>query len=254
MFGTRSTAGDPEHAYQGNRVLIESDADRKPRKADIAYEELRRKIVTLELEPGSVIDERQLIERLAIGRTPVREAIQRLIHEGMIIHNPRRGSWVSPLSLTELHAMIEARRMLELECARQAATRITPDQVSELRNEVDRSGPAIKADDISTLISIDQRFHVGIAWATGNRYLVKMTEQLHNELTRYWYVSAMRVGHLHIVRRHHHAILDALETGDPTFAAHTMDEHITLFRERLSTLISGSPLESNELSATFGGR
>lgn len=242
----------PNARTRGNIVLSDSDTGGKPRKTDIAYEELRRQIVTLELEPGSVIDERQLIERLAIGRTPVREAIQRLIYEGMIVHTPRRGSWVSPLSLTELHAMIEARRMLELECARLAATRITPVQLAELRHEVERSGPAICAERIGTLISIDQQFHVGIARATGNRFLVKMTEQLHNELTRYWYVSAMRVGHLHIVQRHHHAILDALETGDPTFAAHKMDEHVTLFRERLSTLISGSPLETNELSATFG--
>jgi GntR family transcriptional regulator, rspAB operon transcriptional repressor len=240
MFRMSSTAGDPRTREPEDSLLSDNDAGRKPRKADIAYEELRRQIVALELEPGSIIDEKQLIERLDIGRTPVREAIQRLTYEGMIIHNPRRGSWVSPLSLTEFQAMIEARRMLELECARHAAVRISPDQMEELRNEVEKSGPAITSADSSMLISIDQQFHLGIARATCNRYLIRMTEQLHHELTRYWYVSAIRVGRLDVVQRHHHAILDAIGTGDPEIAAREMDEHVTLFQERLSTLVSGS--------------
>lgn len=220
--------------------MSDNDAGRKPRKADIAYEALRQQILSLELEPGSLIDERQLIERLDIGRTPVREAIQRLTYEGMIIHNPRRGSWVSPLSLTEFQAMVEARRMLELECARHAAVRITPDQMEELRNEVRKSGSAISSSDVNTLISIDQQFHLGIARAACNRYLVKLTQQLHHELTRYWYVSAIRVGRLDVVEQHHHVILDAIGTGDPETAARELDEHVTLFQERLSKLVSGS--------------
>lgn len=229
-----------------------SEDFRKPRKVDVAYEELRRMIVSLELEPGVSIDERQLIDRLNIGRTPVREAIHRLIHEGMIVHYPRRGSWVSPLSFTELQNMIEARRMLEIECGRHAAERISAERMQELRNEVDKSSGAINTDDVSTLISIDQQFHLGIARATGNRYLVRMMEQLHHELTRYWYVSAIRVGQLDIVERHHRTILDAIATGDPDIAAQAQDDHVTLFRERLSAFISGTQLASTGLNTTVG--
>lgn len=225
---------------------------RKPRKVDVAYDELRRLIVTLELEPGAMIDERQLIERLDIGRTPVREAIQRLIHEGMIIHNPRRGSWVSPLSFTDMENLIEARRMLEIECARRAACRISPDRLGQMRDEVDQTGEVISSGDGVTSVSVDQYFHTEIARASGNRYLVRLTEQLHHDLTRYWYVSAIRVGRLGIVVSHHHRILDAIESGDPDYAEQALDEHVTLFRERLSALVSGAELLASGASATIG--
>jgi GntR family transcriptional regulator, rspAB operon transcriptional repressor len=231
--------------------LSGAEPDRKPRKADIAYEELRRQIVSLELEPGASIDEQQLIERLEIGRTPVREAIQRLIYEGLIVHYPRKGSWVAPLSFTDLQNLIEARRMMELECARLATLRMTPARLQELRDEIDRSSSAIQADDIGGLVAIDQNFHVGVARATDNRYLIRMSEQLHHELNRYWYVSAMRVGELHIVERHHRAILDALGSGDPDEAERVMDEHVTLFRERLSAFVSGSQLTATGVSAAL---
>jgi GntR family transcriptional regulator, rspAB operon transcriptional repressor len=231
--------------------LSGAESDRKPRKADIAYEELRRQIVSLELEPGASIDEQQMIERLNIGRTPVREAIQRLIYEGLIIHYPRKGSWVAPLSFTDLQNLIEARRMIELECARLATVRMTPAQLQELHEEIDHSSSAIRADDISGLVAIDLNFHVGVARATANRYLIRMSEQLHHELNRYWYVSAMRVGELHIVERHHRAILDALGSGDPEESERVMDEHVTLFRERLSAFVSGSHLTATGVSATL---
>jgi DNA-binding GntR family transcriptional regulator len=237
--------------FSNGGFLSGTEHGRNPRKVDIAYEELRRQIVELELEPGSSIDEQQLIERLGIGRTPVREAIQRLIYEGLVVHYPRRGSWVAPLSFTDLQNLIGARRMIEVECARLAATRMTPEFLHELRDEIDRSNQSIQANDISGLVEIDQKFHVGVARATGNRYLVRMCEQLHHELNRYWYVSAMRVGELHIVERHHRAILEALGSGDPDEAERVMDEHVTLFRERLSAFVSGSQLTASGISASL---
>jgi GntR family transcriptional regulator, rspAB operon transcriptional repressor len=233
-------------------LLTGSDEGRKPRKVDIAYEEIRRQIVMLELEPGAAIDERQLINRLAIGRTPVREAIQRLIHEGMITHTPRRGSWVSPLSFTELQNMIEARRMLEIECARRAAERISHDRLQQMRQEVERTGPEIRAGAASVSVNVDQFFHTEIARATGNRYLLRMTEQLQHELMRYWHVSALQVGELDIIVRHHLTILDAISTRNPDAAERVMGEHVTLFRERLSALITGSQLSTASVSASVG--
>lgn len=222
--------------------MIESEHDRKPRKADTAYEELRRMIVTLELEPGAPVDERQLIDQLEIGRTPVREAIQRLIHEGMITHTPRRGSWVTPLSFTELQHLIQSRRMLEVECARIAARRMSADHLRRLRDKVEETGPQIKAGDSSTSVFIDQYFHTEIARATGNRFLVRMTEQLQHELIRYWYVSSVQVGELQIVVDHHLEILEALESGDPDQAVHAAEYHVTLFRQRLGAFIGATTI------------
>jgi GntR family transcriptional regulator, rspAB operon transcriptional repressor len=215
-----------------------SDPSGNPRKADQAYARLHGMITRLELEPNAFIDERELMEQLDIGRTPLREAIQRLIHEGLIVHIPRRGSWVSPLSFTDLQHMLEARRLLELGNARLAATRITPEQIAALREQVARTETEVRDGDPSSVVRTDRFFHTTLAVATGNRYLVRAIEQLQHELVRYWYVSAIQVGDLGPTIDHHNRIIDTLETGDPDAAERVMDEHMTLFQERLSSMVA----------------
>ena len=93
--------------------------------ADKAYHEIRGLIVSLELAPGAVIDERELIERLEIGRTPVREALRRLAHERLVEVYPRRGMFVTGVDVRELARLSEVRELLEPEAARLAAERAT---------------------------------------------------------------------------------------------------------------------------------
>lgn len=236
--------------------LPESDDHRMPRKVDVAYEQIRKLIVTLELEPGAPIDERHLTEHLQLGRTPVREAIQRLIHEGLIVHVPRRGSWVSSLSFSELQEMIEARRMLEVECGRHAAERATRDRLEKLRIFVEETGPAIIAGDGETSVRVDQHLHMEIARSTGNRYFVRMLDQLQHGLLRYWYVSSVQVRNLEVVVDHHLQILDTLRTGNPQAAARIMDDHVSLFQQRLGLMVGGPHHEqtSESLVARYGFR
>jgi DNA-binding GntR family transcriptional regulator len=216
-----------------------AESTRKPRKVDTAYEQLRHMIVTLKLEPGAAVDERWLMEHLQIGRTPLREAIQRLTHEGLITHTPRRGSWVSPLSFIDLQHMIDARRMLEIECARLAARNISPEAIADLRQQVEDAAPAVRGGDGERSVFIDQAFHRQLANSTGNRYLARMTEQLQHELLRYWYVSAVQVGNLEPIVTHHLYLIDVIERGDPDAAARAMSDHITMFQDRLRTLVGG---------------
>lgn len=113
--------------------------DVTPRKANVAYDRLKELLVTLEIEPGALIDESVLIHRLSVGSTPLREAVKRPSHEGLIVHLPRRGSWVSSLSVTDLRHTAETRRILEPAAACLAAERITSAQVDRIQNELDRS-------------------------------------------------------------------------------------------------------------------
>ena len=93
--------------------------------AEKAYDAIRDLIVSLELAPGAVIDERELMERLGIGRTPVREALRRLAHEGLVEVYPRRGMFVTGVDVRELARLSEVRAVLEPEAARLAAERAT---------------------------------------------------------------------------------------------------------------------------------
>ena len=100
--------------------------------ADKAYHEIRLLIVSLELAPGAVIDERELIERLEIGRTPIREALRRLAHERLVEVYPRRGMFVTGVDVRELARLSEVREVLEPEAARLAAERATDAEREQL--------------------------------------------------------------------------------------------------------------------------
>jgi DNA-binding GntR family transcriptional regulator len=99
------------------------------RLSDKAYHLIRLKIITLELAPLSAIDEQALMEDLQLGRTPIREALQRLAAEGLVNSAPRRGMFVADISLTDLQKIFELRVILEGFCARLAAQRVTRDQL-----------------------------------------------------------------------------------------------------------------------------
>ena len=98
-------------AHRGVRVRL----------SDKAYQLIRHKIITLELSPLSAIDEQALMEDLQLGRTPIREALQRLAAEDLVLLAPRRGMFVSDISITDLQKVFELRLMLESFCARLAA-------------------------------------------------------------------------------------------------------------------------------------
>src|SRR5438552_14346318 len=120
--------------------------------ADKAYHEIRGLIVSLELAPGAVIDERDLIERLGIGRTPVREALRRLAHERLVEVYPRRGMFVTGVDVRQLARLSEVRAVLEPEAARLAAERATDEdraRLDALLGELDAGG--------SELMQLDER-------------------------------------------------------------------------------------------------
>jgi DNA-binding GntR family transcriptional regulator len=105
-----------------------------------AYFRIRELIVSLELQPGSIVDERALMARLGIGRTPVREALRLLAREGLVEIHPRRGMFVSSVEVGDLAALSEVRAVLESLAARLAAERRTAEDEVELLDELAGAG------------------------------------------------------------------------------------------------------------------
>ena len=98
---------------------------------DRAYSELEEIIVTLQIPPGTVLSERTLMQRLKIGRTPTREALQRLAHDGLVVIIPRRGIMVSEINLQKQFRLLEVRREIERLMARLAAERANDEERKE---------------------------------------------------------------------------------------------------------------------------
>ncbi|HEX5165790.1 MAG TPA: GntR family transcriptional regulator, partial [Thermomicrobiales bacterium] len=158
----------------------------KPTKADDAYEELKRLIVSLRIAPGEPLNERTLMSTMDVGRTPLREAIQRLTMEQLVTSLPRRGYFVRELSIPELNDMIAARKIVEPAVTRMAVPNLTPDDITSLRSLVEVTRAELARNNHETGMYHDLEFHSIIANACGNRYLAAVAIQINTRLLRYW--------------------------------------------------------------------
>ena len=200
--------------------------------ADKAYHEIRGLIVSLELAPGGVIDERQLIERLEIGRTPVREALRRLAQERLVEVYPRRGMFVTGVDVRELARLSEVREVLEPEAARLAAERATDADRAELAalvEELDRGG--------SELMELDERIHRAVYRAAHNDLLEATLEQYYVLALRIWSIALGRAHELEEAVEAHRALLEAIQAGDGERAADTMRAHVQDFEQAMHRVL-----------------
>lgn len=209
----------------------------RPLKVQSAYDTLKRMIITLELRPGSQLDERELMDSLGIGRTPLREAMLRLSHERMIVHTPRRGARVSDLSLLDLQQMIEARTHIEPLVTMLAAERMSDGFLLRLESLMLEIEAAAAENEVERLVNRDLEFHTLIARASGNRYFATMAEQVITAMLRYWYVSYVGIAGLPLSVDHHRVLFTALSTRDSQMARDRSLDHIEIFKQRMSNLV-----------------
>lgn len=221
----------------GQPVSRNGSGPQKPRKADEAHGLLQDLILTGELAPGEMLDERHLIETLELGRTPLREAIQRLAHEGLVAIAPRKGSWVSNLSITDLKELIGARELVEPSVAAAAVERVTPAEIEHLHQLIDDIGGAFLAGDLLASIQSDRTFHHSLALVSGNTYLARIVDDINTATLRYWHLSFKHAGDLDVTYQHHHAIVEQLERQDAEGIRQAMLDHINIFRRRMQQVL-----------------
>jgi DNA-binding GntR family transcriptional regulator len=200
--------------------------------ADKAYHEIRGLIVSLELAPGALIDERELIERLEIGRTPVREALRRLAHERLVEVYPRRGMFVTGVDVRELARLSEVRELLEPEAARLAAERATDadrELLADLLTELDAGA--------SELMDLDERIHRAVYRASHNDLLEATLEQYYVLALRIWSMALDRAHELEEAVEAHRALLEAIQAGDGERAADTMRAHVQDFEQAMHRVL-----------------
>jgi DNA-binding GntR family transcriptional regulator len=200
--------------------------------ADKAYHEIRGLIVSLELAPDAVIDERDLIERLGIGRTPVREALRRLAHERLVEVYPRRGMFVTGVDVRQLARLSEVRAVLEPEAARLAAERATDDdrtRFDALLAELDAGA--------GELMQLDERIHRAVYRAAHNDLLEATLEQYYALALRIWMLALERTQDLEEAVEAHRDLLEAIRDGDGERAAQTMRDHVENFEQAMHRVL-----------------
>jgi DNA-binding GntR family transcriptional regulator len=200
--------------------------------ADRAYKRIKDMIVTLEMSPGTVIQEHVLKEQLKLGRTPIREALKRLEAENLVIIKPRRGIFVADITITDLTQIYEVRIELETLCARLAAQRATPAFINRMEGLVDEYR-AIASSDLSALFAIDRQFHITLAEATQNVFLSRELALFYNLSLRIWYLALNSIQAIDIDVEAHPSILDAIKHQDTILAEERMREHIQHFHQTI---------------------
>lgn len=201
---------------------------------DIAYERIKGMIISCELEPGIVISEAELSTALGIGRTPVHQALDRLMVDQFVEVMPRKGVIVRPLSLSEVKDINEVRLLNETYVAKLAAERITPSDVEAIRDNVKRMYEAARCNDLQTLIEIDREFHDKLASISRNPVLASHIRGLHDRMQRYWFVTLTRSSEMGRMCDQHNAVAEAVCRRDSDTAAAAMSDHI----ESLSAVVS----------------
>jgi DNA-binding GntR family transcriptional regulator len=207
--------------------------------ADRAYHAIRQMIVSLDLRPGAVIDERALMERLEIGRTPTREALRRLAQEGLVEVYPRRGMFVTSVEIRDLASLAEVRSMLEGYAARLAAERATGADREALAALVDELDGGTDLD-ARGLMALDERIHRQVYRSTHNPFLESTLEQYYVLALRIWYLALDQTAELEQAVLGHRELLEAIREGDADRAEKTMRRHVLEFEESMRRVLTGA--------------
>ena len=203
-------------------------------KSQLAYEIIRKKIVSLELEPGAVIDEAALRTDLALGRTPIREALQRLALEKLVTIIPRRGMFVAEIGLTDLQRIVELRQPLESLAAQLAAQRGSDAHWAEMEEILSHFPSEGKVSNVDW-IEIDEKLHQIIYAASDNKFLIDSLTSLYTLSLRLWYYAIPDLVGMDQAVNEHVAIFEALKAGDEAGVSKLIEDHIYHFQESIKS-------------------
>ncbi len=185
---------------------------------DKAYAALEERIVTLVLAPGAILSESALAASLGIGRTPIREALQRLAREGLVMIMPRRGVMVSEINVRDQLEALKVRRVLECLMADLAAKRASAVERVRFAAIAEAMHAAGDAEDDVGFMRLDREMNLLIARSCRNRYALRAMGLLHGLSRRFWYVHYKQVLDLPLCARLHADEASAIAAGDAAAA------------------------------------
>ncbi|WP_395383898.1 GntR family transcriptional regulator [Mesorhizobium sp. UC22_110] len=194
-----------------------------------AYRVLEKMIVTLELAPGRVTTEKALIEKTSLGRTPVREAIQRLAWEGLVAVRPRAGLEIALLHAADWLKVLDARRGIEIILARSAARFATQEIVARLQATALAIHDAVVTGNVIGYLEADKSIGEAMALAADNQFAARLVAPLQTHSRRFWFRFQSGTG-LAEVAGNHVTLIRAILERDQDAAAAEADRLMALLR------------------------
>ncbi|UVJ42145.1 GntR family transcriptional regulator [Pseudomonas sp. LS1212] len=219
-----------------SKETTETAAGAKRHGGRYIYEELRKQILTLKLKPGMPLDEVSLAAQFGLSRSPVRDALARLISEGLVTILPNRTTLVTPFEIEEFPNYISALDLIQRAVTRLAALQRTDDDLARIREADAAYLEAVTTGDFQAMSERNKAFHMAIAEAGKNPYFISYYEKLLGE--------GQRLLHLHFdyiistaststrLGRDHDDIVNAIAARKPDEAEQAAHEHTMLFQRR----------------------
>ncbi|MEO1329665.1 MAG: GntR family transcriptional regulator [Pseudomonadota bacterium] len=219
----------------------------KPSNKERLYDDLKRDILTMALEPGADLDETRLSEKYDISRTPLRDVFRQLSGEGYLTIRDNRGAIVSPMSHKTLRDFFQTAPLIYAAISRLAAGRANPKQIAELKEIQQSFTTSVRAERPDDMVFWNDRFHLFLGVIADNQYLMPSLRRLLIDHARigqtFWRAQSddMR-DRIRTATEQHERLIAAIEAGDPEAAVALTLEHWSLSREHLEMFVRPDPL------------
>lgn len=189
-----------------------------PSRAEAAYAQLRQRIIRLELPPGTKFSEVQAAGWLETGKTPVREALSRLVHEGLVRTVPRVGYEVTPITLRDVQELFSLRAIVEPAAVEMAIGNVDPEWLTRLEQLCQAACKSDNLESVAEFLRMNSQFHLTIAEASGNGRLVAILRSVLEESERLYTIAVRLLDRTEEMVHEHRELIAALEEGNAAAA------------------------------------
>ncbi len=207
--------------------------DYKPLR-DVIFDTLREAIIVGELKPGERLMEVQLAQKMGVSRTPVREAIRKLELEGLVEMLPRKGAHIADLSVKDIMDVLEVRATLDGLASSLSATRISDEEIRELRHIQSQFVSYVEKDNLQGSIKKDVEFHDIIYRSSRNDKLIQISNNLREQIQRFRVIYLKDYSSTRELVREHNEIIEAIAARDPEAAMRSAQAHIKKQEEAIT--------------------
>lgn len=220
-----------------------------PSLAEIAYRQVRDAILSGAFSAGQPLGQEEIAGRIGTSRVPLREALQRLEAEGLVMLRPRRGYIVTSLDPNEIRDIFDIRMMLEERAGYLATLKATPQDVAEVEQYLHAmDGISVtNAEDAALFAQRNRAFHDRIYATSGRTQLCRLMAILRTNVERYIRIGAQIAGNLERVRDDHYKIFSAYKSGDAQLAGRLCREHCAATCDRLIARLAQEGKETGSI-------
>lgn len=231
----------PRRERRGVRGPTGTKRRLKERLSDLAYGRIKTDLLQCLIGPGTEVTEGRMAARYHLGKTPVRNALARLCHEGLLASLPRRGYLIAPITLQDVHGIFQLRLILEPTAARLAAGKVDAERLRELDSICTAGYTPGNKESEAAFLKVNKEFHVTIARSSGNRRLCKTIAELLDEMERLLHLGLSLRNRTEEMRHEHRALVEALARGDGEAAERVTTEQIEAAKKMVIDALLSSP-------------